>query len=136
MTLDILNMLDNCKRLLRTDMQALEDYVMTFLGFVQYDEPTALGTIVQQLSVYSLRILKNFYLSAGQQLPAKKGAFGGTTPVVVKTEKLVTLFELSRSCLLSLIEDQQLIRAEHFSATLLDMLVAADKLRSSPGSTS
>ena len=129
MTLDILSILDNSKRLVKQSLRPLEDYAMEFFNIVQYDEPTALSTLVSNLGRYPLRILKNFYLYASKEVVVRKSFSSLNT--VVRTEKLVTLFELSRSCLISLVDDQKAICAADYSPHLIEVvLLASDKSKS------
>jgi hypothetical protein len=122
MTLDILNILDSSKKLLKIELRVLEDYSMKYFALVQYDEMLALAGVANNIRNYSLRILKGFYLYASKETNMKK--FFSTTNVVVKTEKLMTIFELSRSCLLSLVEDKNFIAQEDCSQILIDILLA------------
>ena len=123
MTLDSLAVLEGSKRHVKSDLRVLEDYCLNYFSLVQYDEPTALNNIVQHLSKYPLRVLKNFYLYAGKDVAVRKGLTSSN--LVIKTEKLVTIFELSRSCLCSLVEDQHYIDQEDYSPELTQLLLTA-----------
>ena len=122
MMLDALNVLDSSKRLLKVDFRVLEDYITKYFSLVQYDEMLALAGVANNIRNYSLRILKGFYLYSSKEMNVKK--FFSTSNLVVKTEKLMTIFELSRSCLLSLVEDRKFIAQEDCSQVLIDILLA------------
>lgn len=133
MTLDILSILDNSKRLIKQSLRPLEDYAMDFFNLVQYDEPSALGTLVNNLGRYPLRILKNFYLYASKDVVVRKSF--STLNTVVRTEKLVTLFELSRSCLMSLVDDQKVISSSDYSPLLIEVVLLSNEKSKSPSNT-
>ena len=125
MILDVLFILDNSKRYVFSSLRTLEDYALDFFNIIQYDEPSALSTLVSSLGKYPLRILKNFYLYASKDVQVRKSF--SSSSIVVKTEKLVTLFELSRSCLLSLVEDQKIIDPHDFSSKLVEIILASNE---------
>jgi hypothetical protein len=124
MTLDALAILDGSKRLVKVDLRPLEDYCMNYFSLVQYDEPTALNNIVQHMATYPLRTLKNYYLYSGKDITLRKGLT--SSALVIKTEKLVTIFELSRSCLCSLVEDRHHINQDDCSPDLIQLLLTAN----------
>lgn len=120
MLLDIQSLLLSCKNFVNQDLSSLEHYYQKFFELVTYDEPTALSNLVSNLSVYPLRLLKHFYLFASKDNYQRKSVISSN--YVVKTEKMVTLFELSRSCLISLVEDQKVIEDSHYSDVLVELV--------------
>jgi hypothetical protein len=124
MLLDIRSLLMSCKNFMGQDLSDLENYYQKFFELVTYDEPTALSNLVSNLDAYPLRLLKHFYLFTAKDSLQRKSVINSN--YIVKTEKMVTLFELSRSCLTSLVEDQKIIEESHFSDTLVELVVAAN----------
>jgi hypothetical protein len=125
MELDIKTIFLTCKKFVQHQIESLETYALKFFDLVTFDEPTALNNLVSHLGTYPLRLLKNFYLFSskdGQQLKSLTGS-----SYVVKTEKLVTIFELSRACLLSLVEDQKIVAEQDFSNGLVEIVVAGNE---------
>lgn len=125
MELDLNTILLSCKKFISTGIESLEAYSTKFFELVVYDKPTALNNLVNNLKDYSLRILKNFYLFSSKEFMQRKAS--GSSNLVVKTEDLVTLFELSRSCLISLVEDHKIIQEGDYSSTIVELVVGGNE---------
>ena len=93
---------------------------------MEYDEPTALRNLVEGLQTYQLRILKNFYLYAGAKESAPRKVAFKSNSLVVKTEKLVTLFELARSCLIAMLDDEKVIVTSDYSPAVVETILSAN----------
>jgi hypothetical protein len=125
MMLDMQTVFLYCRKFVLEGVDALEAYAEKFFELVVYDKPTALSNLVTYLPEYPLRILKNFYLFASRDGGQRKSVIGSS--YVVKTEDLVTIFELSRSCLISLVEDQKIIVDTDFSNTIVELVVQGNE---------
>lgn len=128
MALDIQSLCIACKNFISYEVSILNQYFSKFFELITYEEPTALSNLVGNLSVYPLRILKNFYLFTAKEILQRKSV--SNSNFVVKTEKMVTLFELSKSCLISLVEDQKIVIDSDFCETLIEFVsFSSEKLK-------
>jgi hypothetical protein len=125
MELDLRTVLLSCKKFIFQNLDSMEAYMTRFFDLITYDKPTALSNIVNNLNAYPLRVLKNFFLFSSKEFIQKKGSGGSN--FVVKTEDLVTVFELSKSCLISLVEDQNFIEDKDFCNTLIELVVGGNE---------
>lgn len=125
MDLDLKTILLSCRKFVTYNIDPLESYSSKFFELITYDKPTALSNLVNHLPMYPLRVLKNFFLFSSKDFMQKKGSGGSN--FIVKTEDLVTVFELSKSCLISLVEDQKFIEDQDYSNFIVEIVVEGNE---------